>query len=74
MGVMTTPETTNKKIAAFPEELITKKELSMRLKVCVRMVELETNKGIIPIIRIGASVRYNWQDVLIALKNNQSAA
>ena len=55
-------------------ELIDKPELSRRLKVCVRMVELQTNKGIIPAIRIGSSVRYNWQDVLIALKNNQSAA
>jgi hypothetical protein len=74
MGVMTTPETTNNKIGAFPEELITKKQLSKRLKVCVRMVELQTNKGIIPNIRIGSSVRYHWQDVLTALKNNQSAA
>ena len=66
--------TTTCKQEAPTAELITKPELSRRLKVCVRMVELQTNKGIIPAIRIGSSVRYNWQDVLIALKNNQSAA
>lgn len=61
----------NNKIAAFPAELITKKDLAKRLKVCVRMVELQTNQGIIPIIRIGSAVRYCWSDVLTALKEHQ---
>jgi hypothetical protein len=63
-----------RKEEAFSEELITKKELSRRLKVCTRTVENLTNKGIIPMIRVGASPRYCWEDVSTALKNTPQIA
>ena len=55
--------------AASALELITKKETSRRLKVCVRKVELMVNAGEIPVIRMGSSVRFNWPAVLQALEN-----
>lgn len=53
-------------------ELITKKEVARRLKVCARQVEIQTNKGIIPTIRIGRCVRYKWLDVLTALETQNA--
>ena len=55
---------------AVTDELITKKETARRLKVCVRKVELMVNAGEVPVIRLGSSVRFNWQAVLSALETN----
>ena len=52
-------------------ELLTKNAIAKRLKLCQRKVELMVNDGEIPVIRIGSSVRFNWQRVLEALENNQ---
>jgi len=51
------------------EELITKKEVAKRLKLCTRMIEIMVNDGRIPVIRIGSSVRFNWNSVLSSLEN-----
>lgn len=72
MAAMNASETTQTKIVAFPEELITKKELAKRLKLCVRTVELQTNQGAIPVIRIGTAVRYSWPDVFKALTEHET--
>jgi excisionase family DNA binding protein len=55
-------------------ELITKKEIAKRLKVCTRQVEVLANNGTIPVIRFGRLVRYKWQDVLSALENTEGEA
>lgn len=54
---------------AEAQELLTKKELARRLKLCTRMIELMVNDKRIPVIRIGSAVRFNWNAVLIALEN-----
>ena len=51
------------------QELLTKKEIAKRLKLCTRMIELMVNDNRIPVIRIGSSVRFNWNPVLKALEN-----
>lgn len=68
---MSNADIKNNKIVALPQELIDKKELSKRLKVCARTVELQSNQKIIPVIRVGSSVRYSWPEVLAALKAHQ---
>jgi len=62
-----------RKTEAHTEEFITKAELSRKLKVCTRTVENLTNKGIIPVIKVGASSRYNWKQVIAAIQSNQPA-
>jgi len=59
-----------KQAELYAQELLTKKELSRRLKICSRMVELMVNDGRIPVVRLGTAVRYNWNAVLAALENN----
>ena len=55
-------------------ELLTKKELSQRMKVCERTIEVLCNDSKIPVIRFGRLVRYKWQDVLSALENTEDEA
>lgn len=50
------------------DELLTKPQLAKRLKLCTRKIELMVNAGEIPVIRIGTSVRFNWQRVLEQLE------
>jgi len=50
-------------------ELITKTELAKRLKVSTRTVDLWVNENRIPKIKINSSARFDWDDVLEALKN-----
>jgi len=52
-------------------ELLTKATVAKRLKLCERKVELMVNAKEIPVIKIGASVRFNWTRVIEALENNQ---
>ncbi|BDS08009.1 hypothetical protein NT6N_30490 [Oceaniferula spumae] len=49
-------------------ELLTKTELAKRLKVSTRTVDLWVNEGRIPKIKINSSARFDWGDVLEALK------
>ena len=49
-------------------EVLTKKELAKRLKVCERTVETMCNEGTIPRIVFGRNVRFKWSDVLAALE------
>lgn len=55
---------------AVIDELITKKDLSRRLKLSIRKVELMVNAAEIPVIRIGSSVRFNWAAVMQALETS----
>ena len=50
-------------------ELINKTELAKRLKVSTRTIDLWVNEGRIPKIKINSSARFDWEDVLTALKN-----
>jgi len=49
-------------------ELITKKEVAKRCKLCGRKIELMMKAGEIPFIKIGSAVRFNWLAVLHALE------
>lgn len=66
--------TETQEIDKAPDELITKDMVAKRLKLCTRKIELMVNAGEIPAIKIGASVRFNWNRVLEALENNNQAA
>ena len=55
-------------------ELLTKKELAKRLKVCERTIENMCNEGTIPRIVFGRSVRFKWSDVLAALETPKNEA
>ena len=50
-------------------ELINKTELAKRLKVSTRTIDLWVNEGRIPKIKINSSARFDWENVLTALKN-----
>ena len=50
-------------------KLITKKALAKKLECTTRHVDNLTRKGIIPKIKLGNYSRYDWEDVVIALKN-----
>jgi len=50
-------------------ELITKAELAKRLKVSTRTIDLWVNENLIPKIKINSSARFDWDNVLVALKN-----
>jgi len=52
-------------------ELITKKEVARRLHVTPRSVDNFTNMGIIKRLKLGALSRYDWQDVITSIKNQQ---
>lgn len=49
--------------AAEPEGYITKAQLAKRLKKAPRTVEYWQKKGIIPYVKIGQSVLFNWAEV-----------
>ena len=57
----------------IPEELIETKEVAKRLKISGKSVTNHRNKGNIPFVMVGRSVRYNWNDVYRAY-SKQSAA
>lgn len=57
--------------AAAKDEIINRKELMIRLGVTEPTVIRWVKKGVIPQIRIGSHVRYNWPKVVIALENNK---
>ena len=52
---------------ATPEFLLTKKELARRLRISERKIEMD---DLMPAIRWGRSVRYDWAEVLEYLKSN----
>lgn len=52
-------------------ELITKSELARNLRVSNRTIDNWTRAGIIRKLKIGAMSRYDWPEVLAAVKANQ---
>ena len=64
-----TMSTTPPNNTAQVSELITKTELAKRLKVSTRTIDLWVNENRIPKIKINSSARFDWDDVLNALKN-----
>jgi excisionase family DNA binding protein len=64
----------NSVIYELDAELITKKELARRLKVCERTVEIMCNEGTIPKIVFGRSVRFKWSEALAALESVTAAS
>ena len=51
------------------QELLTKGELAKRLKVSTRTIDLWVLEGRIPKIKISSSARFDWDDVIDQLKN-----
>jgi hypothetical protein len=64
-----TKQNPNMATGAIPGELITKKELALRLRISTRKIELDPQ---FPCVRFGRTVRYSWPDVLSYLQNNTS--
>ena len=50
-------------------ELVTKKDLAKKLSVTTRTIDNLTNRGIISRIKVGANSRYDWNEVVQALKS-----
>ena len=49
-------------------ELLTKKELAMRLRKSPRCIELWMRRRYLPYMKVGRSVLFSWPDVLKALE------
>ena len=55
-----------------PPGFIKKKELSARLLVTARTVENWQRRGILPFVKVGKVVLFDWLEVVAALKKNFS--
>jgi excisionase family DNA binding protein len=55
---------------ADPDEMLTKKELAVRLKMTVRTVENWQRRGVLPFVKVGKIVLFHWPDVVSHLKSN----
>src|SRR5689334_20536363 len=53
-----------------PDEFLSKRELAQRLKGAVRTIERWQRQGIIPYVKCGHSVMFNWPDVVAHLEKN----
>ena len=62
-----------KKMGEIPTELIDTKEVAKRLKISAKSVINHKNKGVIPFVRVGRSIRYAWDEVYRCY-HGQSAA
>lgn len=56
----------------IPPEIINRDELCKRLDITEPTAIRWEKKGIIPSLRIGSNVRYNWPKVIQALENSNS--
>jgi hypothetical protein len=54
----------------LPTELLTKKELALKLKISTRKIELDPK---LPKIQWGRNVRYDWREVMAYLKGGTAA-
>jgi hypothetical protein len=72
-GVHNTPACNSMHIE-MDTELLTKKELAKRMKVCERTIEVLCNDSKIPRIVFGRNVRFRWRDVLSALESPEVEA
>jgi excisionase family DNA binding protein len=52
------------------DEMLTKKELALRLKMTVRTVENWQRRGILPFVKVGKIVLFHWTDVVEHLKTH----
>ena len=50
------------------EQLMTKAELAKRLRRSTRTIEIWSNEGRIPKIKVAHAVYYSWPDVVSAMK------
>jgi hypothetical protein len=58
--------------STLKNKLIQKDEVAKRLNKSTKWVENYCKSGVIPFIKIGRSVFYNWDDVAESLKANSS--
>ena len=63
----------NEEKGEIPMELIDTKEVAKRLKISAKSVINHKNKGVIPFVMVGRSVRYAWDEVYRCY-HGQSAA
>ena len=52
------------------DALLNKKEVAQRLKITVRTVENWQQRGILPFVKVGKIVLFDWPDVLEHLREN----
>ena len=57
-------------VASGTDGYITKEEVAKRLKKTVRTIENWQARGIIPFIKVGRSVLFDWPDVQAHLQRN----
>ena len=53
------------------QELISREELAKRLKITVRCIINYEKKNILKPLRIGTTIRYNWEQVIKLMSKNQ---
>ena len=53
------------------QELISREELAKRLKVTVRCIINYEKKNKIKSLRLGTTIRYNWEEVIKLMSKNQ---
>ena len=61
---------TNNETPIPPEGFISKEELAARLKKTIRTISNWQRRGIIPRVKCGRSVYYNWADVQMHLQTH----
>ena len=66
----TPPKPAAETAALQPQEFLSKHELAQRLKRKVRTVERWQRSGIIPYVKCGHSVLFNWPEVVAHLQKN----
>jgi excisionase family DNA binding protein len=57
-------------VAEWSDEFMTKKELAARLKVTERTVDNWRRRGVLPFVKVGKVVIFQWSDVVQQLKAN----
>ena len=54
-------------------ELLTYDELAAKLKTTPGNVVRHVKRGAIPVVKLGGSTRFDWADVIAALKTQEGA-
>lgn len=57
-------------LANPPDEMITKKDLALKLKVTIRTIENWQREGFLPYMKISSVVLFHWPEVVEHLKAN----
>ena len=53
-----------------PPEFIKRSELSRRISVSIKTIDLWRSKGILPAYKIGGVILFDWQEIRLMIKAN----